>query len=52
MLREATMPAILIEGGFMSNPSEGRRIFDAKYRGRMAGAIVEGILAYQRRIAR
>jgi N-acetylmuramoyl-L-alanine amidase len=48
VLREATMPAILIEGGFMSHPAEGKKIYDAAYRERMAGAIVEGILAYKR----
>ena len=48
VLREAAMPAILIEGGFMSNPAEGRRIFDPAYRRQMARTIVDGILSYQR----
>jgi len=48
VLRDAAMPAILIEGGYMTNPTEGRHIFDAGYRRQMAGAIVQGILAYQR----
>lgn len=48
VLRESTMPAILIEGGFMSNPDEGRRIFDPAYRWQMARGIVDGILAYKR----
>lgn len=48
VLREATMPAILIEGGYMSNPAEGRKIFDAAYRKQMAKAVVEGIQAYKR----
>lgn len=50
VLREATMPAILIEGGFMSHPSEGRKIYDPAYRKQMARAIVEGILAYKRAV--
>lgn len=50
VLREATMPGILIEGGFMSNPAEGRKIFDPIYRKQMARAIVQGILAYQRNV--
>lgn len=50
ILRDASMPAILIEGGFMSNPTEARRIFDAGYRQRMASAIVSGIKAYQREV--
>ena len=48
VLREATMPAILIEGGYMSNPSDGRKIFDARYRKQMAKAVVDGIQAYKR----
>ncbi|MFO1477997.1 MAG: N-acetylmuramoyl-L-alanine amidase [Verrucomicrobiota bacterium] len=50
VLREATMPAILIEGGFMSNPAEGRKIFDPSYRKQMAKAIVDGILAYKKAV--
>lgn len=50
VLREATMPAVLIEGGFMSHPSEGRKIYDPAYRKQMARAIVEGVLAYKRAV--
>jgi N-acetylmuramoyl-L-alanine amidase len=48
VLRDATMPSVLIEAGFMSNPSEGRKIFDAGYRKQIAKAIVDGIGAYRR----
>jgi N-acetylmuramoyl-L-alanine amidase len=48
VLRDAAMPAILIEGGFMSHPVEGRKIFDAAYRRQLARAIVDGVLAYKR----
>jgi N-acetylmuramoyl-L-alanine amidase len=48
VLRDAAMPAILIEGGYMTHPSEGKRIFDAAYRKQMAAAIVKGIQAYQK----
>jgi len=47
VLREATMPAVLIEAGFMSHPEEGNRIFDAGYRRQIAQAIVDGIKAYK-----
>jgi N-acetylmuramoyl-L-alanine amidase len=50
VLREATMPAILIEGGFMSNPAEGKKIYDPMYRKQMARALVEGILAYKKAV--
>ena len=50
VLREAAMPAVLIEGGFLSHPSEQRRILDPNYRRRMARAIVDGILAYKKMV--
>jgi N-acetylmuramoyl-L-alanine amidase len=50
VLREAVMPAVLIEGGFMSNHAESRRIYDPAYRREMARAIVEGVLNYQRAV--
>jgi N-acetylmuramoyl-L-alanine amidase len=48
VLRDAAMPAILIEGGYMTNPTEGRKIYDATYRKQMAAAMVKGIAAYQK----
>lgn len=48
VLRDAKMPAILIEGGYMTNPTESKRIYDANWRQQMAAAIVKGILAYQK----
>ena len=50
VLRDAAMPAALIEAGFMSHPTEGQRIFTAAYRQKMAEAIVEGVLAYKRQV--
>jgi len=50
VLREAHMPAILIEGGFMSNPGDGTKIYDAVFRKKMARAVVDGILAYKRKV--
>jgi N-acetylmuramoyl-L-alanine amidase len=51
VLRDATMPAILIEGGYMTHPVERKKIYDATYRRQMAQAIVNGILAYQRLVS-
>jgi N-acetylmuramoyl-L-alanine amidase len=51
VLRLAHMPAILIEGGFLTNPTDARNIYDSDFRKRMARAIVDGILAYQRAVA-
>jgi len=48
VLRTAEMPAILIEGGYMTHPVEGRNIFDAGWRKQMAAAILQGIVRYQK----
>jgi N-acetylmuramoyl-L-alanine amidase len=48
VLRDAAMPAILIEGGYMTNPTESKKIYDANYRKQMAAAIVRGILGFQK----
>jgi len=50
VLRQASMPAILIEGGFMSNSSDAKNIYDSGFRKRMAQAIVNGILAYKKTV--
>jgi N-acetylmuramoyl-L-alanine amidase len=48
VLRTATMPAVLLECGFMSDPAEAKQIFAPAFRTRTAQAIVEGLLAYKR----
>jgi N-acetylmuramoyl-L-alanine amidase len=48
VLRDAEMPAVLIEGGFMSNPAEARNIFSAAWRKQMAQAITAGIGSYRK----
>lgn len=50
VLREAKMPAILIEGGFMSNTEEARRIYSTKSRAQFANAILQGLQAYVRAV--
>ncbi len=48
VLRDLTMPGILVEAGFLSSPEEARLIADPKFRDRLAAAIVEGIERYRR----
>jgi N-acetylmuramoyl-L-alanine amidase len=50
VLRDATMPAVLIEGGFMTNPTEARNIYSAAWRARLATAITAGINSYRRQV--
>ncbi len=48
VLRLAPMPAVLIEGGFLSNPAESNRIFDSEWRKKLAKSICDGLLAYKK----
>ena len=51
VLRDATMPAILVEGGYMTHPAESKKIYSVAYRRQMAQSIVIGILSYQRLVS-
>ena len=44
--RHVRAPAVLVEGGFLSNPAEARKLSDPTYRQRLAEAIAAGILDY------
>jgi N-acetylmuramoyl-L-alanine amidase len=46
VLRDVKIPAVLIEGGFISDPVEGQRIATSYYRQRLGGAIAQGIQNY------
>jgi N-acetylmuramoyl-L-alanine amidase len=50
VLRDAVMPSVLIEAGFLSHPVEGKKIADPAYRRQMARAIAEGVVAYKRQV--
>ena len=50
VLRSAEMPTVLIEGGFMTHPTEAKKIYDAAYQRKMAAAIVEAVLAYRKAV--
>ena len=46
VVRHTRCPAVLVEGGFMNNPAEARRLKDTGYRERLANAVAEGVAAY------
>ncbi len=46
VLRKLTIPAILIETGYLSSPEESPQLGDAKYQTIMAEGIAQGILKY------
>ncbi len=52
VLLDQKCPAILIEAGFMTSPTDSKRIYDPAYRKRMALAIIDGILAYKKEVER
>ncbi len=48
VLRHAKVPAVLIEGGFLTNASEAARIASPKWRDSYADAIARGIIEYNK----
>jgi N-acetylmuramoyl-L-alanine amidase len=48
VLRKTSIPAVLIEGGFLTNRTEARRISSSSYRARMAEAIARVLIARYR----
>jgi N-acetylmuramoyl-L-alanine amidase len=46
VLREIKIPAVLLEGGFISDPTEGQRIATGFYRQQLGTAIAQGIQNY------
>ena len=46
VLRLVSCPAVLVEGGFLSNTAEARKIATATYRQQLAEAIANGVVAY------
>jgi len=52
VLREAEMPAVLIEAAFMTHSADSKRIYDPALRRPLAQAVVEGVLAYKQIVER
>ena len=46
VIRETKMPAILVEGGFITNPEERKRLRQRTYLDKLARGVAEGIDAY------
>jgi N-acetylmuramoyl-L-alanine amidase len=47
VLKGATMPAVLVELGFISNPEEEKKLQDATYRGQLVDALIMAIARYR-----
>jgi N-acetylmuramoyl-L-alanine amidase len=48
VVRHTRCPAVLVEGGFLNNPLDAQLVSNAEYRERLARAIAEGVMAYQK----
>jgi len=46
VVRHTRMPAVLVEGGFLSNKIENQMLRNDGYRDRLAQGLAAGILAY------
>jgi N-acetylmuramoyl-L-alanine amidase len=46
VLRKSEIPAILVEVGYLTSPTESPKLANEKYRDQMADAIAQGILEY------
>lgn len=47
VLRLAQAPSVLVEGGFLTNPTESQRINDAVWRKQLAESIAQGVQSFQ-----
>lgn len=50
VIKNIRIPGVLLEGGFVDNSSDARKITTADYRQRMAQSILEGVQAYTRAV--
>lgn len=50
VIRDITIPGVLIEGGFMSNTTDARMIASSTYRQTMASCIVQAVQNYRRAV--
>lgn len=50
LMKNASLPAVIVECGFLSNPEEEKLLKDSAYQGRIASAICDGIVAYYKNV--
>lgn len=50
LMKNATLPAVIVECGFLSNPDEEKLLKDPEYQERLACAICDGIIEYYNNI--
>lgn len=47
VIANVSSPAVLVEGGFITNKDEGSKLASEDYRDELAGAVTDGILRYR-----
>lgn len=52
VIRETSMPAVIVEGGFISNPEERVQLKSLEYQEKIARGVVEGIDSYFKKLKR
>lgn len=50
VVKNTRIPAVLIEGGFVDNSNDARRIANANYRQQIAQSILDGVQAYSKAV--
>jgi N-acetylmuramoyl-L-alanine amidase len=50
VIREAVVPCVLVEAGFLSNAEDSRRIASPWYRQQVAGALLHGVRNYRKAV--
>lgn len=50
VIRDITIPGVLVEGGFMSNPYDARLIATPSYRQQLATSVVQAVQNYRRAV--
>ncbi len=50
LMRNAAIPAVIVECGFISNPEEEKLLLSKDYQTRMASAVCEGIISYYKAV--
>lgn len=51
VIRDVTIPGVLLEGGFVNHPVDSRQIARGAYRDSFARAILEGVQGYQKAVS-
>ncbi|RDY24998.1 N-acetylmuramoyl-L-alanine amidase [Romboutsia maritimum] len=46
VIRESNMPSVLVECGFLTNPSEEKKLVEEKYQNSLSDGIVQGVLSF------